>query len=202
MKYSAWTILAVVAALSLSGCFEDQPVRSVERAAAPPKQDENAIAALESAGVFLQKNAQGVVTNVRFDEKQVTDDNLKHLVGLVALDGLMLKGTEIDDAQLEHLAGLKRLNSLTLSETAVTDAGLVHLSGLVSLRYLYLDETKVGDIGLSHLKTLNELDYLWLSGTPVTDAGIVMSPPRATSQNSLALVAASPLKTTSSSSLR
>jgi hypothetical protein len=74
-------------------------------------------------------------------------------------------GTVSDD-HLRHLIGLGNILSLKICYGAVTDVGLTHLAGLTSLRVLDLSRQAVSDAGAAHLAGLTELCELTLPGTP------------------------------------
>ncbi|MFP2958401.1 hypothetical protein ACLEPN_11305 [Myxococcus sp. 1LA] len=83
----------------------------------------------------------------------------------------MLWNTQVSDENLRALVGLTGLRVLNLRETAVSDSGLAHLRNLPALRRLDLDETRVGDGGLRHLPHLN-LNAVSLRRTQVTEEGV------------------------------
>ena len=93
------------------------------------------------------------VTKIDLNSTKATDDDLKLLGLLTALESLDLGKTKITDAGLAHLKELKNLRSLNLAFDDVTDAGLVHLKGLTKLESLYLVFTKVTKKGTDELKT-------------------------------------------------
>jgi serine/threonine protein kinase/Leucine-rich repeat (LRR) protein len=132
-----------------------------------------------------------------FQNKQLTDDALKHLEGLTNLTYLRLEASPIGDAGLEHIKDLTNLAHLHINTTKVTDAGLASIRGLVNLRELvfsnlpkvtnagletltnlknvttiYLANTGVNDTGLASLKNFPQLEILGLNFTAVTDAGL------------------------------
>jgi hypothetical protein len=83
-----------------------------------------------------------------------------------------LKGTKVSDDDLRALARLPALENLDLSDTAVSGAGLAHHKGLMGVRVMGLRNTRVGDAGLEHLKGMTRMWDLALGGTRVTDAGL------------------------------
>jgi Leucine-rich repeat (LRR) protein len=112
------------------------------------------------------------VVSVRFVNKPITDEDLKHVEGLSDLKGLEIPGTPITDAGLASVAGLTDLTLLDVSRTRITDAGLTHLQGLRKLEQLRLDRDAITDAGLQHLKGLTSLKRLGLEGTAVTSEGV------------------------------
>lgn len=102
----------------------------------------------------------------------VTDDQLRHLVGLRNILGLELNHRPITDAGLQHLAGLTSLRTLELRGLPVTDAGIRHLAGLRHLFELDLHLTQANDEAVAALSGLTELTVLKLGGCPITDRGL------------------------------
>jgi hypothetical protein len=110
--------------------------------------------------------------NLDLTNAPITGAGLAHLRGLRNLQHLGLWNTKVDDAGLEHLARLTKLQSLVLDGTRVTDAGLEYLAGLTDLEgWLDLSGTGVTDVGLKHLEKLTKLRNLNLRKTAVTWAG-------------------------------
>lgn len=102
----------------------------------------------------------------------VTDAGLVHIREVTSLEWLYLKDTKVTDVGLVHLRELRKLKRLDLDGLQVTDAGLVHLSGLTALTGLSLVRTQVTDIGLVHLKELTLLRWLYLDDSPVSQKGV------------------------------
>jgi Leucine-rich repeat (LRR) protein len=102
----------------------------------------------------------------------ITDQGLKHLEGLTALQELALDYTGVSDAGLARLGALPKLQSLSLSHAQVADAGVNQLRALTNLQRLVLPSTKVTDAGLSYLERLTALRDIDLNGTNVGDAGM------------------------------
>lgn len=95
---------------------------------------------------------QSVTAVSLMDVTQVTDADLTHLEGLIALQLLWLHNTPVSDAGLEHLRGLNEIQELDLSNTRVSDAGLKHLRGMSTLQRLWLINTNVSDEGIAELR--------------------------------------------------
>jgi len=102
----------------------------------------------------------------------ITNDGLKHIVGMTKLEYLTLHYTQITDEGLEHLRGLSKLSRLNLSDTSVGDRGIKHIEGLENLRELWLDNTRLTDDGLKHLEGLRNLHTLSLPHDECTQAGV------------------------------
>ena len=111
------------------------------------------------------------VSEVQFNDTQLTDTGLERIKGLSELQGLSLTNTQVTDTGLEHLKGLTKLAKLSVNRQ-VTDAGLDCLKGLPHLQWLSLSRTQITDAGLERLKRLSELQYLFLYNTHVTERGV------------------------------
>jgi len=70
------------------------------------------------------------IRHIGLSKKQVTNDGLANLRGLMSLTDLRLDNTPIGDAGLAHLEGLTNLVTLLVENTQITDAGLVHIKGM------------------------------------------------------------------------
>ncbi|HEX5442663.1 MAG TPA: hypothetical protein VFW87_02490 [Pirellulales bacterium] len=90
-----------------------------------------------------------------------------------SLTELWLTGTPVTDESLKHLSHLSALESLHLGETGIRDAGVANLVGLSALRNLDLSGTKVTDAALASLARNNRsLANLDLKATSITGAGL------------------------------
>ena len=133
-----------------------------QSAKTPPKEplavseaEREAIRHVEKLGgtaVISPLDSGNRVTKIDLNSTKTTDDDLKLLGSLTALEALDLGKTKITDAGLVHLKGLKNLRSLNLAFDEVTDEGLPHLKGLTKLTSLYLVFTKVTKKGTDELK--------------------------------------------------
>lgn len=95
-------------------------------------------------------------------ETAVTDEGLRHLQPLQALQSLDLGGTAVGDDGLKTLSGIRSLCNLNLSGTAVTDGAVDHLVVLERLTMLLLRYTNVTGEGLRRLEGLRNLRILGL----------------------------------------
>jgi len=111
--------------------------------------------------------------DLNLSQTQITGEGLANIETLPRLRNLMLWRTPIDDLALMHIRELRNLESLALDETAISDEGLIHLENLTSLKgRLGLTRTKITDLGLERLTRLDKLRNLDLTGTSVTSQGI------------------------------
>ena len=113
---------------------------------------------LTIAGVEFDRNARAAV----LDQKGITDELLKEVTALYALDTLSLCDNELEDIHL--LSSLGGLDELNLSGNRVSDISA--LSALKELRSLTIDRNPVKDC--SALKALTNLNYLSLLNTDLT----------------------------------
>lgn len=102
----------------------------------------------------------------------ITDDGLRHIAQLSALEELELVGCEVSDRGVAHLSILTALKSLDLMDTQVTGDCLKHFAGVVSLERLFLTDCPLTDEGLFNLREQSELSELHLGGTRITDMAI------------------------------
>jgi hypothetical protein len=75
----------------------------------------------------------------------LSDESLRDLAELPALQDLHLQGKKFSNQGLIHLARARGLKSLVLrmDVSEISDEGLKHLEGLMNLRRLHLDKTNV-----------------------------------------------------------
>jgi len=103
----------------------------------------------------------------------VTDDGLRHIMGLTKLRWLSLGAARnVTDKGLLHLKQLKNLEDLNIEYTKTTVDGLVHLQGLTKMRRLRLsNEGKhpPAAIGLKYLANMIELRRLDARGLCASD---------------------------------
>ena len=77
----------------------------------------------------------------------LTDEGVRHLSNLPALDDLNLEGKKFTDQSLLHLSRAKALESLVLrmDVSEISDEGLKYLEGLSNLRRLHLQKSKLSN---------------------------------------------------------
>lgn len=102
---------------------------------------------------------------------QLTDEGVRQIAGLTNLTSLNLSGNQITDEGVKCLAGLKNLSSLYLDETQITDEAVAHLRGL-PIWSLHLARNDISDDSLKHIGGFANLGILGLGGTQVTDRGL------------------------------
>jgi hypothetical protein len=106
-------------------------------------------------------------------EGQMTDELLADLSRVETLTGLGLSGCrELTDDGLRHLANLPALQHLDLTGTNITDAGIEVLRSLPRLRTLKLSWTQVTDAGLSVLRYCHALERVNLAGSAAGDGAL------------------------------
>jgi hypothetical protein len=166
----------------------------------PPVDETANVAALEKSATELKKNGRGNVIEVSFrgtsigdaeldpliglpelrsvllNDTAITDDGLKLLGQLAAIQNLDLRGCAIGNDGLAHLVGLGEfgtLRALRLSGqnnmTTVDDDGMVHVAELTSLEVLAVDFLWVSEAGLAKLDKLSRLEELYMAQTTIGD---------------------------------
>jgi hypothetical protein len=104
------------------------------------------------------------LTSLDLNAAKVTNAGLQELPRWANLKSLVLCRTKITDEGLKGLAGLRALESLDLSYTDCTGAGLAVLPNRKSLSRLEMIGAKVTDEGLRALTGMTSLDYVGLDG--------------------------------------
>jgi serine/threonine protein kinase len=110
--------------------------------------------------------------NVNLSHTRITNDGLKHLVGLPKMIGLHLDATLVTNAGLPALKACAQLKVLGLSFSKVTEAGLAHVKELPQLEGLGLCSLGITDAGLAQLRDLKNLQSLGLDQSPISDGGL------------------------------
>ena len=95
--------------------------------------------------------------------RQITDEGVRHLARLPALQHLDLSGTGVTDAGLDVLSTLPRLRTLSLAWTRVTDAGTAALASCHELEELNLAATAAGIGSLRALAGKRRLRRLFIA---------------------------------------
>src|SRR5688572_7680503 len=126
--------LSLTTSILATGCLSEQPsgplnvgtpVAVETKPAEPelPPDSQADIDALKAANAWLTTDPKtGRVTRVELSSS-ATDDQLKHLAGLPALERLQCNSRGITDAGLVHLKGHPSLWYIDFEQTSITDAG-------------------------------------------------------------------------------
>lgn len=99
----------------------------------------------------------------------LTDDGLRHVVGMKNLRLLALPSRGISDKGLVHFKDMTHLEELWLDFLPLTDAGTVHLKGLTQLKVLRFFQAKLTDAGMQNFSEMLNLEDLQLGHSLVTD---------------------------------
>ncbi|MEX2306356.1 MAG: hypothetical protein WD738_02115 [Pirellulales bacterium] len=83
-----------------------------------------------------------------------------------------LSRRNVNDDALRSLAGLVYVEELKLDFTSITNDGLAALRSMRNLQRLWLRYTAVSDAAASYLETFPRLDTVFLTGTHMTDAAV------------------------------
>ena len=151
----------------LSGLLPDLAVHVAELPANPAERE--AIAAIRAVGGSVLFGKTGA-RSVDLANRQIADDDLRHLSGFANLRYLSLRDTPVTDDCAPNLQGLHALEELWLFGTQVGDGGMSYIGDLTNIRRLSLSG-QVSTTGLAELVGLERLEQLWLTG--VADAGLV-----------------------------
>ena len=133
----------------------------------PGPDDPRQVATLKAIGCIVygrEGNAQTVI----FSDKQSTDENLKHLVGLKNVEVITMRGPDITDAGLASLANLPTLHTLNIYDSEISGVGLARLAASKQLKALELAGSTITDEGIANVVHFPELERLKLTGTIVT----------------------------------
>ena len=103
---------------------------------------------------------------------QVTDEAMKVVGQLTAIESLVLASRNITGAGMAHLDRLQRLETLTLFGSSVGDDGMRHVAKHAALRELYMGR-RVTCRGLAELVPLKSLDFLRIFFQPLKDDDLV-----------------------------
>ena len=111
------------------------------------------------AGITFSSDSR----EVNLDGKGLTDESLRELNVLYALDSLSLRNNSLKDVHM--LAGFRGLHKLNLAGNSIEDIG--PLADLRELRYLDLSGNPVSDF--SPVRSLEGLSVLILTGTGLSE---------------------------------
>lgn len=163
--------LPVAFALFVSGALAASTVGAAPGLKSDEREDQQAAVELvERLGgrvLYDYQRPNPARPNVHDPRARPTDPDRFHQVVFVNL-----RGTKVSDDHLRALGKLPALENLDLTDTAITGNGLAHLKALTGMRYLGLWNTRVDDAGLEHLKGMTRMWALILDGTQVTDRGL------------------------------
>jgi serine/threonine protein kinase len=96
----------------------------------------------------------------------VTDDGLKHLIGLSDLSLLSLPASKVSGAGMEHLGKMEQLTHLDLERCeGIGDAAFAHIGELGNLKFLRVRNKRLSPAGLAPLAKLERLESLHIVGT-------------------------------------
>jgi len=102
----------------------------------------------------------------------VTDDDLKCLAGLTALEELSLcENPLLSGSGLAHLKGKPRLRAIDTWGTPLTDAAAPHLAACPALERAHLFGGRLTAVGAKALSASKSIKALDLNGSPVGDEG-------------------------------
>jgi hypothetical protein len=110
------------------------------------------------------------VTKVDLNGRDVDDNALRALAGLVHLQFLSLDYTQVTDDGIAVLRSMPHLRHLSLRYTAVSDRGAAQLAALPSLNTIHLTGTKLSDESIDALARHGGLSALYIRWTQISDS--------------------------------
>ena len=157
--------------------------------------EERAVAALTELNVPLGRDPSGRVQWIEAVNGELTDEAMRHLPGLPALEWLEIGGGKVTAAGMAFLKGCTalrrlyvhdvslasdamewlaslRLQALSLQRTGITGKVLQHMKAPGSLAVLNLSGNDIIDEDLSQVARCTGLEVLALQDTKVTGAGL------------------------------
>ncbi|MEX0702426.1 MAG: hypothetical protein WD069_10060 [Planctomycetales bacterium] len=150
---------------------EAGPVPKMAAAARPDASQAQraAVAALQAAGARLEKDGEDRLVGVAISPEQFAPELLDHLVRLVDLESLELRGAKLPANGFGKLQALKKLKTLDLAETGIASSQLSFIAEMQDLERLDLSGNPgVADHGLDSLRHKRSLKNLSLRRTAVT----------------------------------
>ena len=138
------------------------------------RRESEAIKNVENAGGRVHKISaadNSLELSFYLSSKPITNEQLKGVNAIGEVIWVNLAGTKVTDEGLKHLVGMP-IKKLHLERTKIGDEGLKHVAELKDLKYLNVYDTKVSDAGLEYLKELKNLEKLFVWKSAVTEAGI------------------------------
>ena len=116
------------------------------------------------------------LTSAEFVDTPLTDEGLRRLRAWHRVEFLFFNGCAISDDGLRHLVELPALEDLTLiadqgGNMSITNASTIDISKMTGLKRLFLQGIPISDAGLARLAELPNLERVILRGTAVTETG-------------------------------
>jgi hypothetical protein len=141
-------VLVVCCLLSGSGSLSAGDIDAlVTRAENTPRKNE------DRQPPRCKRNQAGEIVALNLDSVELKPGDVADVAKCARLESLSLIGTNVTDDQLKLLVGLKNLQSLRLNQTAVGDAGLKHVGQIKSLKYVCLGGVDATPEGVKQLKS-------------------------------------------------
>lgn len=100
-----------------------------------------------------KRDPAGAVIGLNLDHVALNPGDIAAVATCGKLESLSLIATNVTDDQLRLLVGLKSLRSLRLNQTATGDAGLKHIGQIKSLKSLCLGGVDATPDGVAQLKS-------------------------------------------------
>jgi Leucine-rich repeat (LRR) protein len=158
--------LILAAALILLAFSVSSPAQSGD--ARPAKEEKEAAAELTRLDVPLQRDSHGVARWIEATRGEMTDEALRLLPGLPALEWLEIAGGNVTASGIANLKKCPLLRRLYVHDVNIGGDSLPWLSDLKNLEALSLQRTGIDGTVLKNLKSQN-LVVLNLSGNKIVD---------------------------------
>lgn len=147
-----WLVVIGLTAIAVAGCGGGGPTDPDAKKAAEWIQQRGGSLSIFSSDLPLKRGSalpdgDFGVRRIDLNEKNVTDGELEHIVGLKNVQYLGLHSARITNQGLDKIAGMTSLQELELSYTRINDEGLKKLESLPRLKKLFLYGTKVSKEG-------------------------------------------------------
>lgn len=127
----------------------------------------------DASGAILSR--VGTLTFLQVNATALTDEFLKQLAPLPALEDLGLRGTRVTGSGMTYLSRHPRLKELDVYSTDVDDRGVEQLTDCRSLTHAGLSMTQVTDDVFQHLGKLPRLASADLSGNRMVTTEAVLA---------------------------
>lgn len=118
--------------------------------------DRDAFATLRSYDPIYRFDADGPITGIKLEGRQLHNGAFRSLSGLANLKSISLYGSSFEGDALRYLSELEKLEDLGLGRTNVSDEGLGDVGQIPNLRQVWLsDATDLTSTAILALRRAN-----------------------------------------------
>jgi hypothetical protein len=172
MKFYRCLLIAALAFCTLSAAYpktapekaSDSSTRTQSRI-----KEKDAVKALESLKIPMQKDPRGVVRWIEATKNEFTNEAMAYLPSLSGLEWLEIGGGQVSASGMTHLKDCPALKRLFIHDINLSNDSLQWLSALTRLEALSLQRTGINGSVLGNIKAVDTLTVLNLSKNPLTD---------------------------------